>query len=339
MPQNLKKNVPLSSHTTLGVGGNAEFFCEVTSVDELREVLIWAKESHHHVTVLGGGSNVLISDTGIQGLVIKLNFLNIEYTNSGDKILVTAGAGIVLDTLVAELVEKRLWGLENFSAIPGSVGAVPIQNVGAYGLETKDVLHTVLVYDRENDTTYMMNNSECEFAYRDSIFKHHPNRYCVLAVTFTLSSNPQPKLAYRDLEKSFKTNTTPSIEEIRDAIIKIRSAKFPDWKTIGTAGSFFKNPIITEEAFQALTTLYHEVPGYRAGEGKIKISLGWILDHVCGLRGYREGNVRLFEHQALVLVCERGTTAREIETFSQKIIDMVFQKTNVVVEREVTILK
>ncbi len=339
MSIDIKEHIPLAPLTTLGVGGTAEYFCEVNNPDELREAVLWAQKNHHTITILGGGSNVLVPDAGVQGLVIRLQFLGTIFTDDGNEVLVTAGAGVVLDTLVALLVEKGLWGLENFSAIPGSVGAVPIQNVGAYGLETKDILHSVLVYDRDTDATRTMTNAECEFSYRDSIFKRTTHRYCVLSVTFRVSTKPNPRLTYRDLEKFFATNKTPSLLEVRNAVIQIRGEKFPDWTKVGTAGSFFKNPIISEDLFASVTETYHDIPGFRTADGRIKISLGWVLDHVCGLRGFKEGNVRLFERQALVLVCERGATATEIEKFSQKIIDTVFQKTNIVVEREVTIIK
>lgn len=341
MSSNLREDVPLASYTTLGAGGNADYFAEPETVEELHEVLLWAERHAQHVTILGGGSNVLIADSGIRGLVVKPNVKDITYEASeGEKMLVTASAGVVLDDLVHELVEKDLWGLENLSAIPGTVGAVPIQNVGAYGVEVQKIIHHVTIYDPSTKEMRDVSNAECLFGYRDSIFKHaEGNRYIIISVTFLVSKKSHPLITYRDLALHFENTISPSLSEIRTAVIAIRSKKFPDWNTVGTAGSFFKNPIIEKKEFEQLRAHYPDMPGYPTETGRIKISLGWVLDRVCNLRGYSEEAIGLYKEQALVLVCAKGTSAHAIEVFSQKIIDTVFAKTKISIEREVTLLK
>ncbi len=338
MPATIKKNVLLAPRTTLSVGGEAEYFAQVTTVEELREVLVWAKREKFPWRVLAGGTNVLIPDVGLPGLTVCPSFLGASYEGN-EETLVTVGAGVILDTLVSELVEKKIWGLENLSSIPGTVGAVPIQNVGAYGVEAKDIVHSVTVFNIETDTIEELSNDACVFGYRDSIFKHEGGKhYIITAVTFRVSSQPRPQISYRDLATFFKTNSSPSIAEIRDAVIQIRGKKFPDWNVVGTAGSFFKNPIIARDLFEGLRMKYPELPGYEVGGEEVKVSLGWVLDKICGLKGYEEHGIGLYREQALVLVCKKGSRAVDIVAFSQRIIDMVFSATGIVVEREVTIL-
>lgn len=338
MPSNILKDIPLGPRTTLGVGGSAEYFACVRDEGGLRDVLMWAKHENVPITILGDGSNVLVPDEGLTGLVIQPHFTEILYKEDDNAVLVSVGAGVVLDHLIEELVGKGLWGLENLSAIPGTVGAVPVQNVGAYGVEAKDVVHAVTVYDTHTDKTESFTNAKCAFGYRDSIFKQQNKRFIILAVTFRVSKIEKRVLIYKDLKKYFELSSEPTLQEIRTAIIEIRSKKFPDWKIVGTAGSFFKNPSISKEMFQTLQVSFPELPGHQNTDGTIKISLGWVLDHVCGLRGYTEGNVGLYSEQALVLVCTKNATTDEIKNFSEKIICMVHKKIGVVVEREVTIL-
>ncbi|MFZ2253474.1 MAG: UDP-N-acetylmuramate dehydrogenase [Minisyncoccia bacterium] len=339
IPSIIKQNIPLASYTTLGVGGQAEYFCEVGTEAELREAVAWAHENNHMVTVLGGGSNVLVRDEGVKGLVLRVCILGVIYQTLDDEsVYVTVGAGVILDKLIHELVEKKLWGLENLSAIPGTVGAVPIQNVGAYGVEAAEVIIKVTVYDRETGTVHELDCATCAFGYRDSLFKKEGGkRYIILSVTFKVSTIANPKLAYKDLREIFEEGEVPDIARVRNAVCHIRAQKFPDYTVIGTAGSFFKNPIIAQGEFERLCKDFPELPGFPHGEGMIKISLGWILDKVCNLKGYSEGEVGLYEKQALVLFCAKGIAADDVVSFSEKIIEKVFQKTNIRIEREVTI--
>lgn len=333
------KDVPLAPLTTLKVGGYASFFVKVTEESELKDAISYAKQQGLPVVILGGGSNVLVPDRGIDALVIVPAFVSLTYTEVDDHtVIVTAGAGVVLDELICETVEKGLWGLENLSSIPGSVGGVPVQNVGAYGVEAKDVIQSVTVYDRETESSIVLTNEACAFAYRMSLFKHEEGkRYVITHVAFVLSRVPNPKIVYKDLAAYFSESREATQKEIRNAVIAIRSAKFPDWHTCGTAGSFFKNPILDEEQFLTLKERYPDMVGY-IQNGKAKVSLGWILDHVLHLKGYREGNVGLYEAQALVLVTHGESTSDEIFSFSETIIQKIFDATGIIVEREVILL-
>lgn len=340
MPSCITTNVSLAPFTTLGVGGPADFFAEIHTQDELREVVIWAKSELLPMTILGSGSNVLVYEAGVRGVVLHMATSGIVYHEEDEYVYVTAEAGVSLDALVGEVVEKELWGVENLSYIPGTVGAVPVQNVGAYGVEAKDVIERVTVYDTNEDTVRTLTNEACRFAYRDSIFKHSEGTHLViLSVTFRLTRVSTPHLTYRDLVVHFENGHEPTLKGIREAIIAIRTNKLPDWHTIGTAGSFFKNPIISREEYEALVARYPEIPGYPEEDLRVKVPLGWILDKVCGLSGYHEGKVGLYEKQALVLVCEQGATAHEVELFVKKICARVQEAIGVVIEQEVRVLQ
>jgi UDP-N-acetylmuramate dehydrogenase len=321
------------------VGGSASHFVKVTEEREIRDAILYAQEHELRVVILGGGSNVLVPDRGIDALVIVPAFMTVTYTGIDDHtVIVSAGAGVELDALIRETVEKGLWGLENLSAIPGSVGGVPVQNVGAYGVEAKDVVQSVTVYDRETKSLVVLTNEECTFAYRTSLFKREEGkRYIITHVAFELSRVPHPKIVYKDLAVRFSESREVTQNEIRNALIDIRSNKFPDWHTQGTAGSFFKNPILDKKKFLTLKEQYPDMVGF-IQNGKVKVSLGWILDHVLHLKGYREGNVGLYEAQALVLVTHGESTSEEILSFSESIIQKIFDATGIVVEREVVLL-
>jgi UDP-N-acetylmuramate dehydrogenase len=334
----VEKKVPLKNHTTLGVGGEAEFFVTVTDDAELVEAVAFAKEKALPLYILGGGSNALVSDKGLKGLVIKMASKGIKEVEDGDITLVTAEGGEDLDDVVAFTVEHGLYGIENLSYIPGTVGASPVQNVGAYGVEVKDVLSLVRVLNTETGLFEELSNSDCKFSYRDSLFKTAlGKKYVVTQVTFALSLSPLLKLEYKDLAALFPSSqSTPSLHEVRDAVIAIRAGKFPNWREIGTAGSFFKNPTVTNEVYRRLRIEYPELPGYQVDETHTKLSLGWILDKVLQVRGYTEGKVATYEKQALVLTAQRGATGEEITKFADAIIEKIKNKIGVEVEWEVT---
>lgn len=326
----------LAPHTTLKVGGCAEHFTIVSSKEELVEVVREAQQHNWPLHILGGGSNVLVSDTGVTGLVLKNGITGKSFKITGNTVELTVGAGEVLDEIIAYAVAQGWWGLENLSHIPGTVGATPVQNVGAYGVEVKDVIKAVEVFDCQTGEFKTLTTADCAFAYRHSVFKTAlGQRYIVTNVTFVLSLSRQPVLTYKDLQARF-ADAQPEQSAIRAAVIEIRSKKFPDWHTVGTAGSFFKNPIIPKAAYDSLLLQYPELPGFKVNDAEVKIPLGWILDKVLDVRGIRVGRVGTFEGQALVLVNEGGATATEIEMFANKIIEEVKNKTGVAVEWEVT---
>lgn len=334
----IEKDIPLASFTTFKVGGKADYLVRAKNNETLLQAVTWAKENNLPITIVGGGSNVLIADQGVRGLVILIESLGISVEEEKDKILVTAQAGESLDDLIAYSVERGWWGLENLSAIPGSVGAAPIQNVGAYGVEVGDCITAVQVLDMDNMSTVFLPASECQFGYRDSLFKTPAGRkYIVLAVTFVLSREAKPNLNYRDLAEYFPKGTANQAA-IRDAVIEIRSNKFPDWKILGTAGSFFKNPIIKKSAYEKLLIDYHDLPGFSLEEDLVKVPLGYILDKICHFKGVRQGQVGTYSKQALVIVNHGGATALEMKDFAATITQLVKEKTNIEIESEVTML-
>lgn len=340
MPEIIQKNVPLAPYTTLAVGGSAEYFVAVETIEELRTTVLWARSMSLPITVIGGGSNILVSDSGMRGLVIHNRLGGITFDECESHVQVVAGSGVVLDSLVEELVTRELWGLENLSGIPGTVGGVPIQNVGAYGVEARDVILSVEVYDVLTNELVTLSNETCAFAYRDSLFKHaEGKKYIVTRVTFRVQTEVNPKITYADLARRFADVAVPSLRQIREAVCEIRKNKFPDWRILGTAGSFFKNPRVDSATATLLRLQYPELPLYKEGEDTYKLALGWILDRVLSLKGFREGNIGLYEHQALVLVNHGGATSDEVYAFSERIIKKIFDAIHIRVEREVVVLK
>ena len=340
MPIQIQENIQLANYTTLKTGGVARYFVTVTNQADLTEAVAFARSQKLPLLFLGGGSNMLIDDTGYNGVVVWCAIKGREYTEYEDgRVTLVCGAGEMLDEVVAESVAKGYWGLENLSAIPGTVGATPVQNVGAYGVEVSQLIAHVEVCNVVTGEVDVLNNDECEFAYRESFFKKENGKnYFITAVHFDLQKNPTPKIGYADLRDKFG-DTTPMVEEVREAIIAIRRAKFPDWTVLGTAGSFFKNPVVRRFEADALRLKYPELPQYEAGEGMVKISLGYVLDKICGLRGYKVGNVGLYEAQALVLVNYGGATTAEIKKFATHISDLVYVKTKIIISPEVRFIK
>lgn len=337
MSVSILHNQPLSNYTTLHIGGVADYVAEVTTVVELRDAMRFALEqSASRPLVLGGGSNVLCSDDGYRGLVIINKITGYEIVSQDDEcVCVKVGAGEVFDKIIEQTIADGYWGLENLSAIPGSVGATPIQNVGAYCVEIAERVVEVCAINTRTLEEKVFTATECEFGYRDSFFKTEEGKqWCVVSVIYRLHTTPHMNLSYKDLQP-LQESARITQSDIRAHVIAVRSRKFPDWRVVGTAGSFFKNPIISKELFTELVLQYPGLPGFDVDEDRIKISLGWVLDKVCNLRGYREDSVRLYEEQALVLVAEQGATAQNVNHFAEHISKKVFEKTGISIEREV----
>jgi len=330
----IKRDIPLSTYTTLQVGGQASYLVEVNTVDELEQARLFALQENLPVLVLGGGSNVLVSDAGYAGLVIINLLQGVAYKPLADsEVLVQVGAGVVFDTLVADTVDQGLWGLENLSHIPGTVGAAPIQNVGAYGTEVSSLITQVQALSLQTGELKIFSNDECQFAYRDSYFKTDAGRAWVITqVTFKLTTKRTPNLTYGDLQSLDAQSC--SLSDVRAKVIAIRAGKFPDWHQIGTAGSFFKNPIIPADHRDRLVAQYPELPTYVMPDGQYKVSLGWILDKVCGLRGHQVDAVGLYKDQALVLI-NTGQSATAISEFAASVQAIVADKTEITIEPEV----
>ena len=344
------ENVLLAHHTTFKIGGPARFFCIVSNEDELVQAVAFAKKEKRRIMILGGGSNVLFADAGFSGVVAKMEMKGIEIldphpktgqASADESVFVSCQAGEMWDDLVDRTVSLGLYGLENLSAIPGTVGAAPVQNIGAYGTELSDTVEKVRALDTETMAFVELSNAECGFGYRDSLFKQTKGRYVITRVDFKLRKNGTPNLGYKDLKEYFRSkgakdaDRVPSLQEVRDAVIDIRWKKLPDWKLWGTAGSFFKNPVIAAHRFEALKKKYPGIPGYPEPDGRVKVSAGWILDNVCKVKGVMPGKVGTYENQALVIIAKPGATAAEVIEFTEHLLNQVEKETTIRMEGEV----
>lgn len=334
----IQEYVPLASLTTLKVGGNARAVADVLNIAELREALMYARENRIPFYVLGDGSNVLAHDDGYDGLIICMRMRGVTYEDMDEgTVRVHASAGENWDALVRDVAAHGLWGFENLAGIPGTVGAAPVQNIGAYGADISQTLEAVEVYDAESDTSRTFSAQECRLGYRDSRFKHEANLIIVRA-DFILTRTPSPRIEYGDLLAAKEQGTDLSTPEaIGNTVRAIRNKKFPDLAVSGTAGSFFKNPVLSPEAYAALERAYGAVPRFPNPHG-VKVPLAFILDRVLSLRGFRLGNASLFGAQPLVLVLDAGGTAQEVEELAQYVEARVKEKTNISIEREVRAL-
>jgi UDP-N-acetylmuramate dehydrogenase len=339
----LEENVRLAPFTTFHIGGSARFFVRVNSVEEARESFNFAKEKNLKVLVLGGGSNILIDDAGFDGLVIKIEIEGITLERgpqeeTQDKILIVAGAGERWDALVERSVEEKLWGLENLSGIPGTVGGAVAGNIGAYGSALSQTLQWVEVFDRESGEVKKMGNDACAFGYRDSFFKHDAGEHVILHAAFALSAVGKPNLSYKDLLERFD-DSSQNIESVREAVLEIRKGKFPDLTQEGTAGSFFKNPVLPLAQAEKLQKHYPTMPLFTLPESSgVKVPLAWLLDKALGLKGLAVGHARLFEKQPLVIVAGENCTAREVHELSLLVTEKVFDACGITLEPEVKII-
>jgi len=334
-PDYIRNEVVLAPYTTFRIGGVADYFVDINNEFELVRVLEWTTKSSMPVMILGGGSNVVFADVGYRGLIIRINNKGIktELTDAG--VLVTAAAGEDWDKFVCQMVASNFSGLENLSGIPGKVGASPVQNIGAYGVEVSERIVSVQVYDMEAKKFFDLKNNECNFSYRNSFFKTRNGRdLVILSVTFLLDTTYKPILSYTDINKYF-CGKSPTINLMRDVILDIRRQKFPDLSKHGTAGSFFKNPIIDKNHYRKLKKTYPAISSYPHTDDTFKISAAWLIDKVAKYKGVIEGNVGTHDSQALVFVNYGGATANEVDKFANKISDIIFSKTEVKLEREV----
>ena len=328
------KNIKLAKYTTFHIGGKAEFFAEVRTVAELRETTSFAKKNKLKIFILGGGSNILLPDEGIRGLVIKMDIRGIKF--DGDR--VCAGAGEMWDKIVAQTVKKGLSGVENLSLIPGTVGGAVYQNIGAYGVELKDILESVEVFNTNDMTIKTLVNKECFFKYRDSIFQHTEGKnYIITETTLKLSREFIPNIKYPDLIKYFGSKK-PSVQKMRQAVVKIRKSKL-DYPTvnIGTVGSFFKNPVITVAEFKSLTFRFPDIIGRDFGNNQIKLFAGQLTEKA-GWKGKKLKNVGISKKHAIVLVSYKGAKSKDIINLSELIQKSVKTKFGVKLEPEVKIM-
>jgi UDP-N-acetylmuramate dehydrogenase len=329
----LQENVRLENYSTLGIGGPARFFLRAQNEEIIEEAIEWAKKQNLPLFVLGGGSNILISDNGFSGLVLQIDIRGIKIDQNENEAIVSAKAGEDWDDFVSYAVSKNLSGLECLSGIPGKVGSTPIQNVGAYGQEVKDTIITVKAYDRDLKKIVTLSNSECEFSYRHSIFKSKAvDRFIILEVDYRLIPNGRPAVRYPELQKYLSENIEgePSLAQVREAVITVRRRKAmvvdPDDIDSRSLGSFFVNPVIRRSEFQILEAEFNKrsnngekVPGFAAPEDMVKLSAAWLIEHSGFCKGYKHGNVGISSKHALAIINRGSGTAEEVIELMEKI--------------------
>jgi len=331
----IQQNISLKSYNTFGIHVNAKRFVSVNSIKELKEIIA----SEKNIFLLSGGSNILLT-SDVKKLVIHINTKGIIVNDfAADEVLVTAEAGENWHELVLWCVSQNYGGLENLALIPGNVGTSPIQNIGAYGVEIKDVFHQLEALEIKTGKTKIFTNQECNFGYRNSIFKNElKGKYIITSVTFKLTKkNHSINISYGAIKDLLTDKEKPSIKEIADAVIAIRQSKLPDPKEIGNSGSFFKNPVITIDVFKELTKKYPEIPHYVISENEIKIPAGWLIEQ-CGFKGKRFGDTGVHEKQALVLVNYNNASGKEIYALAQKIQQEVMEIFKIALEIEVNVI-
>jgi UDP-N-acetylmuramate dehydrogenase len=322
----IQENVALASLTTLGVGGSARSFVRAESVGEVEGAVAFAGARKLPLFVLGGGSNLLVSDDGWDGLVLRVGILGIEELREGSRTVFDVGAGVDWDEFVAHCVARNLGGIECLSGIPGSVGGTPVQNVGAYGQEVSETIAAVLTFDLEESRVRELTAAECGFSYRGSIFNtSQRGRYIILRVTYRLSSDSKPSLGYADLQKYFAGRGTPTLAEVREAVLKIRASKgmLITAGDPGTAGSFFKNPVLSaaqhSELVRRAAERGLEVPSYPALSQQRKVSAAWLVENSGFRKGYVRGRAGISRKHALAIVNLGGATAADIVALKDEI--------------------
>lgn len=340
----IENNKPLKNLNTFGINVYAKQFATFKNLDDLNAIF----EPNNPQTsnfklqklILGGGSNILFTKN-VDGLVLKNEIAGIEkIKEDGEHIYVKAGAGENWHRFVLYCLEHNYGGVENLALIPGNVGASPMQNIGAYGVEIKDVFHSLEAFDMEEMKLVVFDKSDCSFGYRESVFKNkYKGRFIITSVTYKLSKKPVFNTSYGAIETELEKMKveTLSIQAIANAVINIRSSKLPDPKVIGNAGSFFKNPEVKNSHFEKLKIEFPGIVGYKLENGNMKLAAGWLIEQ-CGWKGYRKGDAGCHEKQALVLVNYGHATGEQIFELSTEIIGSVLKKFDVSLEREVNII-
>ncbi|MCF6168189.1 UDP-N-acetylmuramate dehydrogenase [Lutibacter sp.] len=331
----IQHNISLKEYNTFGINVYAKQFISINSVKELVEIL----NLNNDIFLLGGGSNMLLT-SDIEKLVIHLNLKGIIVNDTEqDVVYVTAEAGENWHEFALWCISQNYGGLENLSLIPGNVGTSPIQNIGAYGVEIKDTFYQLEALEIETGKTKIFTKDECNFGYRNSIFKNElKGKYIIVNVTFKLTKNNHKlTTSYGAINSYLKSKETPTIKDISDAVIAIRQSKLPNPKEIGNSGSFFKNPVISKVHFKTLKENYPEIPHYIINDNEIKIPAGWLIEQ-CGFKGKRFGDAGVHAKQALVLVNYGNATGKEIVSLAKKIQQKVKKIFNVEIEIEVNII-
>ncbi|MEJ7694252.1 UDP-N-acetylmuramate dehydrogenase [Daejeonella sp.] len=335
----IQENVSLKTLNTFGVSAKARLFIDINTEEDLKDLFADEQLKNLPHLVLGGGSNMLFTKD-FDGLVIHMNIHGVSNRTEGDDVYVTAGGGEVWNDLVNYTIDNEFAGTENLSLIPGSVGASPVQNIGAYGVELMDIFHSCRAFEISSGNMRVFTKEECNFSYRDSVFKSaYKGHYIITEVTFKLSKAFSPNVTYGAIQHELDNRkiSSPTINDISSVVSFIRVSKLPDPKTIGNAGSFFKNPIIPVGKFIQLQSNFPDIVHYPSTAGFIKLAAGWMIEQ-CGWKGKVSGNTGTWKNQALVLVNHGKATGNEIFNFSGEIIKSVESRFDITLEREVNII-
>lgn len=336
---NLQQHISLKPYNTFAIDVATKYFTSFSNVETLNEILHLIKERQLNFLIMGGGSNILFTKN-YDGVIIKNELKGIELIKEDANFyFVKAAAGEVWHQFVLHCIQQNYAGLENLSLIPGSVGAAPLQNIGAYGVELKNIFYELEAININTNKIETFSLTDCEFGYRESIFKKAlKGKYIILSVTFKLNKTPVFNTKYGAIEQELERMgcTTLSTKNISDAVVNIRSSKLPNPKEIGNAGSFFKNPVVNENLYNNLVLQYPQIPVYPNGNKHYKLAAGWLIEQ-CGFKGFRKNDAGCHEKQALVLVNYGNASGAEIYSLSAAIVDSVNKKFGVVLEREVNI--
>lgn len=333
----IQQNISLKPYNTFGLEATCRFFVEVHTIADLKEVLFLPQFQDMPRLFLGGGSNLLLT-RDFEGIVIKIGLKGIEKVFEDQNTLhLKAGAGEIWHQLVMYCVDNNYGGIENLSLIPGTVGAAPMQNIGAYGVEIKDVFYQLEALNLATLTIEKFDLATCLFGYRESIFKHAlKGKYVITSVTFILQKQPNFKVTYGDIQKTIEAMGVHqlSIKAISDAVIAIRKSKLPDPAEIGNSGSFFKNPEISTTLYHELKAKFDTIPSYPINETTVKVPAGWLIEQA-GWKGFREGQIGVHARQALVLVNYGGGKGNDLKALAEKVQQSVFEKFGISLSAEV----
>ncbi|MFY7964052.1 MAG: UDP-N-acetylmuramate dehydrogenase [Chitinophagaceae bacterium] len=337
---NLKQNIPLKPYNTFGINVLAKYFATFSNTNELAELVNYGTNNKMVSLIMGGGSNILFTQN-FDGIVLKNDISGIELINEDENnYYVKAAAGVIWHQFILHCIKNNYAGAENLSLIPGTVGAAPLQNIGAYGVELKDIFFELEAMNIADYKIEKFGLNDCAFGYRESVFKRKlKGHYIITSVTFKLNKQPSFNTRYGAIEQELEKMGCKelSIKNISDAVINIRSSKLPNPKEIGNAGSFFKNPVVDETLYQQLIAKYPTMPVYPANNNQYKLAAGWLIEQ-CGWKGFRKNDAGCHAKQALVLVNYGNATGSEIYSLSSEIIESVYNKFKVHLEREVNII-
>jgi UDP-N-acetylmuramate dehydrogenase len=334
----IQRNVSLRPFNTFGVEASAGLFARVRSLEDLQQVLTDRRVLAAPLLVLGGGSNVLFTQD-FDGCVLKIEIPGVQREDDGARWLVRVGAGENWHAVVERLIDENAPGLENLALIPGSAGAAPIQNIGAYGVELAERFHSLQVWDLATQALQTLTADECRFGYRDSVFKHETEQRLIVNVTLALPRQWVPVIGYADVENELRDRNKAQLRprDVFDAVIAIRRRKLPDPARVGNAGSFFKNPVIPRQQRSVLIERHPSLVSYDIGGGRYKLAAGWLID-ACGLKGAVRGRAAVYEKHSLVVVNRGGATGAEILALAREVQDAVRARFGIELEPEPRII-